>query len=180
MEDEISGVLWSHQRHRLHCHRISRFLVGGAGWERIDGVNCMQPDMDYALLATSDRTEETPVPMSTSHLISGARPTRIRQHLTVLLVSVLALVGIGLIRFATNAGIASLAQQQSNVEAVIDEYMVAMAAGDVQQAYALFSPRAKRQMTVTGIEQLMRGDAYMAFQGVSECNCREPPDSYRH
>lgn len=121
--------------------------------------------MDYTFLGISDRTEETPAPMSTSHLISGARPTRIRQHLTVLLVSVLALIGIGLIRSATYAGIASVARQQSNIEAVIDEYMVAMAAGDVQRAYALFSPRAKRQMTVTDIEQLMKGDAYMAFQG---------------
>ncbi len=125
----------------------------------------MQPGMNYTSLGKSDRTEETPVSISTSHLISGSRPTRIRQHFTVLLISVLALVGIGLIRFATNAGVASVARQQSNIEAVIDEYMAAMAAGDVQRAYALFSPRAKRQMTVTDIEQLMRGDAYMAFQG---------------
>lgn len=116
------------------------------------------------MIVNNDRASEPMESSSASRFGSAAQPTRIRQRLTVLLVSALALAAIGLIRWSSTADMAGVARQQSKIEALVDEYMVAMAGGNALGAYTLFSPRAQRQMTVTDIEQLTRGDAYLAFQ----------------
>jgi len=55
--------------------------------------------------------------------------------------------------------------ERDNVAAVIDKFMVAMAAKDTNQAYALFSTRARRQFAISKLEDMIDGSNYALFDG---------------
>ena len=51
------------------------------------------------------------------------------------------------------------------VEAVIGEFMLAMNEGDTDRALALFSARARRQMSVSDLETMLEGKNIYLFEG---------------
>ena len=56
-------------------------------------------------------------------------------------------------------------QETAPVESVLDAYMRHMANRDAERAYALFAPRAQRQVPLSVIEELLAGNNYFLFAG---------------
>lgn len=56
-------------------------------------------------------------------------------------------------------------QEKEPVETVLDAYMRHMANKDTESAYALFSPRAQRQIPIFELENLLEGNNYILFEG---------------
>lgn len=55
--------------------------------------------------------------------------------------------------------------EKAPVEAVLDTYMRDMANKDAESAYALFSPRAQRQIPISKVQELLEGNNYIIFEG---------------
>jgi hypothetical protein len=56
-------------------------------------------------------------------------------------------------------------KEKAPVESVLDAYMTAMVNKDADSAYALFSPRAQRQIPVSKIQELLDGNNFVVFEG---------------
>jgi hypothetical protein len=63
------------------------------------------------------------------------------------------------------AGFGKVIVELAPVEAALDTLMKDMEAKDVESAFALFSPRAQRQMSITDLEELTEGNNYRLFEG---------------
>lgn len=55
--------------------------------------------------------------------------------------------------------------EKAPIEAVLDTYMRHMANKDAESAYALFSPRAQRQLPISKLQELLEGKNYFIFEG---------------
>lgn len=55
--------------------------------------------------------------------------------------------------------------QKEPVAAVLDAYMKAMEAKDVESAYALFSPRAQLQVPITQLQEGIKGNNFVIYEG---------------
>lgn len=55
--------------------------------------------------------------------------------------------------------------EKAPVEAVLDAYMQHMVNEDVESAYALFSPRAQRQIPISKVQEMLEGNNYFLFEG---------------
>ncbi len=62
-------------------------------------------------------------------------------------------------------GVGKVMIERSPVEATLDTLLKNMAAKDVESTFALFSPRAQRQMVITDLEELTEGNNYKVFEG---------------
>ena len=62
-------------------------------------------------------------------------------------------------------GVGKVMVERAPVEATLDNLMKNMEAKDVESAFALFSPRAQRQMSITDLEELTEGNNYKVFEG---------------
>jgi hypothetical protein len=58
--------------------------------------------------------------------------------------------------------------QKPDVEKVLDEFMRAMVDKSVAKAYALFSVRAKQNVSITNLEEMIKGKNYVLFEGYYE------------
>ena len=56
-------------------------------------------------------------------------------------------------------------KEQAPVESVLDAYMRHMANQDADRAYALFSPRAQRQVLLSDVQDMLAGNNYFLFAG---------------
>jgi hypothetical protein len=56
-------------------------------------------------------------------------------------------------------------QEREPITQVLDQFMQAMAAEDTEQAFALFSSRAQRQMGKDNLDKLLEGNNYALFEG---------------
>lgn len=56
-------------------------------------------------------------------------------------------------------------QEKPSIEKVIDSFMQAMVARDAEKAYELFSSRAKRQVKIESLEDMLEGNNYFLFEG---------------
>jgi hypothetical protein len=54
--------------------------------------------------------------------------------------------------------------EKAPVESVLDTYMQLMANKDADSAYALFSPRAQRQISISEIQDMLDGNNYFIFE----------------
>lgn len=54
--------------------------------------------------------------------------------------------------------------EQKPVQAVLDAYMKAMAAKDVDSAYDLFSPRVQKVATPAKLREMLQGNNYVVFE----------------
>jgi hypothetical protein len=55
--------------------------------------------------------------------------------------------------------------EKAPVESVLDAYMRHMANKDADSAYALFSPRAQRQIPISEVQEMLEGNNYFLFEG---------------
>ena len=55
--------------------------------------------------------------------------------------------------------------ERSPIESILDQYMQAMANKDAEGAYALFSPRAQRQIPISDLQMWITGNNYLLFEG---------------
>lgn len=62
-------------------------------------------------------------------------------------------------------GVARAFMERPQVEKVIDEFMRAMVAKEIPQAYTLFSNRAQRQTERSALEEMITGNNYSLFSG---------------
>ena len=58
-----------------------------------------------------------------------------------------------------------VATQRSDVATVIDAFMQAMSNKDTDQAYTLFSNRARRQMPLSKMQEMLKGPNFALFDG---------------
>lgn len=119
-----------------------------------------------------DPTPATPEP-EPPHVTFQPRVHKLpRRRSKTWLWIVLGILGVGLLCVGVVVCVSTLALGARSVEserepvtAVLDAYMEAMAAQDAERAYALFSPRAQRQIPLADIEELLDGNNYMIFEG---------------
>lgn len=71
-------------------------------------------------------------------------------------IACVALIGFGLYRMNS---------EKEPVESVLNDYMRHMVNKDVEKAYELFSPRAKRQIPISKIQEMLTGNNYFLFIG---------------
>jgi len=55
--------------------------------------------------------------------------------------------------------------EREPVGLVLDAYMRHMANKDAESAYALFSPRAQRQIPISKVQEMLEGNNYFLFEG---------------
>lgn len=96
---------------------------------------------------------------------TDSRWPRMRRHLTVLVVSILALTGVGLIRLAADLSTRAAIGPPSDLASVVHAYMSAMASNDAEGAYDLFSTRSQQQVKLADVKKLLHGEGQMVFQG---------------
>lgn len=82
---------------------------------------------------------------------------------------VVVVAGICLVMIACAALIIAFgfntASAKAPVEVVLDRFLKYMVDRDIENAYALFSPRAQRQVTKADLEKLVTGNNYLLFEG---------------
>jgi hypothetical protein len=94
-----------------------------------------------------------------------SRWPRMRRYLTVLVVGVLALTGVGIIRLAADLSTQATIGPQSDLASVVHTYLSAMANNDAEGAYDLFSTRSQQQVKLADVKKLLRGEGQIVFQG---------------
>jgi hypothetical protein len=62
-------------------------------------------------------------------------------------------------------GMYKIYKEKAPVESVLDTYMQHMEDKDAESAYALFSPRAQRQVPVSDVQEMLEGNNYILFEG---------------
>jgi len=63
--------------------------------------------------------------------------------------------------------------EKAPVETVLDAYMEFMAAKDIDGAYALFSPRAQRQIPISDFQNMIEGNNYVLFEGYQSLSAEQ-------
>ncbi len=86
-----------------------------------------------------------------------------------LLIAGVALVGVclclGVCGIVVWRSMTTVVNETPEVERVIDEFMTSMEAKDAAAAYALFSTRAQRTVTLADGEKMLEGNNYVLFEG---------------
>ncbi|MBN2003569.1 MAG: hypothetical protein JXA21_09460 [Anaerolineae bacterium] len=114
--------------------------------------------------------EEFQQPTSDPSVMPGTNASPPAKSKKVLWVILALVVGVSclasVICFATfGYGLVKTAREKAPVESVLDSYMQAMADKDIESAYALFSPRAQRQIPLSKLQELIEGNNYVVFEG---------------
>jgi hypothetical protein len=80
---------------------------------------------------------------------------------------VLAVIGLCIIICIAVFGVSmyKVYTETGPVTVVLDEFMTHMENQDVESAYALFSPRAQRQIPLSDIQDMLEGNNYILFEG---------------
>jgi len=84
-----------------------------------------------------------------------------------LIIGILLLIILCCLLFAGFAywGAKTATKEIAPIEAVLDSFMKAAASQDVDAAYALFSPRARRQMSRDDVAKSIEGNNFALFDG---------------
>lgn len=72
---------------------------------------------------------------------------------------------IGVCIAAGGVGLFRVYQERAPIESVIDAFMRAMVEKDTDKAFALFSTRVQRQISMSDIEEMLEGNNYVLFEG---------------
>ncbi|MFO7584172.1 MAG: hypothetical protein R6W69_05530 [Anaerolineales bacterium] len=78
----------------------------------------------------------------------------------------IALIGI------SGAGFGAVMNERAPVELVLDAFMKNMEAQDIENAYALFSPRVQREISVDDVQKMIGGNNYVLFDGYQSLSVR--------
>jgi hypothetical protein len=65
----------------------------------------------------------------------------------------------------SGAGVGAVLTERAPVELVLDAFMKNMKAKDIESAYALFSPRVQREISVDDVQKMIAGNNYVLFDG---------------
>jgi hypothetical protein len=63
------------------------------------------------------------------------------------------------------AGMYKVYKEKAPVESVLDTYMQRMLDKDAESSFALFSPRAQRQMSISQLQEMFEGNNYLLYEG---------------
>jgi hypothetical protein len=110
--------------------------------------------------------QENPQTLTPSNSIAP-QPPKSKRNTWILagaVVSILCLCSIVCVA-VFGAGMFNVFKQKAPVESVLDAYMGHMANKDASSAYALFTPRAQRQIPFSEIQDLLKGNNYFLFEG---------------
>ena len=112
-------------------------------------------------------SESTPEPPEIMPSILPSPPKRRKNSILIGLgvaIAVICLCSVVLI-IALVRGAYRVNVEKRPIEKVITAFMESMEQGDVQNAYTLFSPRARRQFLLADLESLSQGNNYVLFEG---------------
>jgi len=120
-------------------------------------------------------TEETQLPTSEPVVptppVSDAIPESPKKSnrplwviLAVVATVVVCCLCIMLCMGTVGAGLWKASAEIKPVQAVLDAYMKAMAARDVDSAYDLFSPRGQKAATLAKLREMLQGNNYVLFE----------------
>jgi hypothetical protein len=145
---------------QLYCVKCQASLVGAL---REEGESPL-PDMGSTPPAEQEKKAGSLPPLVYKDEIHPRNPNR---NLWIILGVVAAVLCIGLVLclgiFGTS--IVRVSLEREPVASVLDDYMNHMADRDAEGAYALFSPRAQRQIPLSKVRELIAGNNYMIFEG---------------
>lgn len=103
--------------------------------------------------------EELDVP-----LVQPEAPKRNLKHLVgIAAVVVFSCLVIGGVLIAS--GLNKISSEKPLVEFVLDRFMQEMLAGNVDAAYALYSPRAQRQFSKEDLDTFLQGNNFVLIEG---------------
>jgi hypothetical protein len=109
----------------------------------------------------------TPFPVTDNSHSAPIEPKKPRKKLWLILgtiAGILVVCCISAIVIAVIGGIRS-AQEREPIEKVLDTYMKYMVQKDIENAYGLFSSRAKRQFATSKLQEMIEGNNYVIFEG---------------
>jgi len=114
-------------------------------------------------------TSQTEIPPAVPESITPP-PKKSHKKVWIIVGVVLGLLGVcAIIIFLCIAvigiGAGKVLTEKAPVESVLDAYMKFMAAKDIENAYALFSPRARRQIPISQLQDMIEGNNYYVFEG---------------
>jgi hypothetical protein len=119
----------------------------------------------------SDPQPQVPAPESIiqpSEVIAAPPPTKKSNRNLFLIAGGLILViclCLGACLALGGASFVKVFQEKAPVEKVIDSFMQAMVANDTEKAFALFSTRARRQIKIDSLKDMLEGNNYVLFEG---------------
>lgn len=120
---------------------------------------------DEFQIPSSQQEIPPPVPPVTTPLVAQ-HPKSNRKKLMIagIVVAVLLLCSTTcVVLFGT--GLYKVYTEKAPVETVLGNYMQYMEDKDAESAYALFSPRVHRLMPISDIEDSLKGNNYILFEG---------------
>lgn len=113
----------------------------------------------------SPQQEIPPAPQVSTPLPVQPKKSKKKIWMIVgIVLSVLCLCSIACVAIF-GSGMYKVKMEKAPVESVLDDYMRYMANKDAGSAYALFSPRAQRQVPITKINEMLEGNNYFLFTG---------------
>jgi hypothetical protein len=112
---------------------------------------------------TEPQQEQPPIPgvVLPSQLKRSNRKYWIISGIALGVLCLCSIICIALVVLGAN----KIKSEEAPVISVIDSYMKFMVAKDAESAYALFSPRAQRQVPISKVEELLEGNNYIIFEG---------------
>ncbi len=116
-----------------------------------------------------DEPQPEPLPVSYGEVLPTIPPQKKQSSRNWIILAVVGFVifclCLGLCGIVFGRGIWSVAQETDDVSGVIDSFMQYMSEKDVENAYDLFSARAKQQTPMSSLEDIYKGNNYVLFEG---------------
>jgi len=117
-------------------------------------------------LQTSSSPQEIPPvpPVSTPLPAQPRKSNKKKLMIAGIVVAVLLLCSITCV-LLYGAVLKKVNAEKAPIETVLGNYMQYMEDKDAESAYTLFSPRVQRQIPISDIENLLKGNNYILFEG---------------
>ncbi len=145
---------------RLNCVKCQASLIGVP---REEGESPL-PDM---VSTPPAEQEKKAAPLPPLVFKDEIPPKRSGKTLWIILGVVVGVLCIGPVAvlgiFGTS--LSGWVLEREPIASVLDDYMNFLADRDAEGAYALFSPRAQRQIPLSKVRELITGNNYMIFEG---------------
>jgi hypothetical protein len=117
----------------------------------------MTDDITNALPETESEIPE----VSATPLIKSNKKIWIIAGIVIFFICICSIVGV----FLIVKGAGSITSEKAPLETILDTFMIKMEAQEFEGAYALFSPRAQRQIPIIELEKLGQGNNTILFKG---------------
>lgn len=121
--------------------------------------------MADAFQQVSPQQEVPPTPQFYAPL--PAQPQKTKKTIWIIIGIAIAVIGLCSIVCVAVLGttISKVLTEKTPVELVLDTYMRHMLNKDAESAYALFSPRAQRQIPISKVQEMLEGNNFFLFEG---------------